>query len=115
MTKKQAKQLIAFEQKFKEANSLYTIRTEITIMPYNYGAEITDFIQFCYDNNLVNTNYHLIKKELIGNRTKVEWFSGLTKEKIIQCIGYFIRGDRFCDGLLASAIQDGSITLLRKG
>jgi len=74
--------------------------------------KINDFIQFCYDNNLVPTNYRLIEKELIGNRTKAEWFTGLGEEKVVQCIAYFIRGDRFCDGLLASAIKDGTISNL---
>jgi hypothetical protein len=114
MTKEQAKQLIAFEQKFKDTDRLYSMSTELTFAPFIYGDEINDFIQFCYDNNLVPANYQLIEEELIGNRTKAEWFTGLSEEEVIQCIAYFIRGDRFCDGLLASAIKDGTISYLLK-
>jgi len=39
MTEKQAKQLIAFEQKFKDIDRLYSMSTELTIAPFIYGVE----------------------------------------------------------------------------
>lgn len=112
MTKEQAEQLIAFADKFSKADPLFTISSEFSLTPYNYGEEINNFIQFCYDNDLVKANFHSIEKELIANRTKAEWYTQLSEEKVIQSLGYFIHGDRFSDGLVASAINDGTIPRL---
>ena len=107
MTKEQAEQFVAFETKFKEANPLFRISETLSMTPYLYGDEISDFIQFCYDNNLVKQDYYLIEKEWRKNKTKAAWFAGLTEEKLVQCIGYIIRGDRFSDGFIASLITSG--------
>ena len=112
MTKEQAEHLVAFEEKFSKANPLFSMSAELTLTPYNYGDEINDFIQFCYDNKLVTADYSSIGKELIANRTKTAWYGELTEEKVIQCLSYLIRSDRFCDGLLASAINDATVPLL---
>lgn len=112
MTKEQAEHLVAFEGKFSKADLLFSISPELTLTPYNYGDEITDFIQFCYDNDLVKADYSSIEQELIANRTKAAWYGELSEEKVILCLSYFIRSDRFCDGLLASAINDGTVPLL---
>lgn len=112
MNKEQAQQLIAFSEKFKEASPLYSFSPENFLAPYDYGEEITDFIDFCYKNNFVLPDYEKIEKDLTANRAKPEWYAALSEEKVIQCLGYFIRGDRFSDGLVASAIEDGTIVRL---
>lgn len=112
MTKQQAEQLIAFKEKFSKADPLYTISNEFLLTPYNYGEEIDNFIQFCYDNNLINANYYSIEKELIANRMDAEWYLQLSEEDVIQCLGYLIRGDRFSNGMVASAINDKTIPRL---
>ena len=109
MNKEQAQELAAFSEKFKEADSLYSFNVENFLSPHEYGEEMSDFIDFCYNNNLVSPDYMEIREELTANKAKPEWFAGLSEEKILQCLGYFIRGDRFHDGLLASAIKDGTI------
>lgn len=44
MTKEQAEHLVAFEEKFSKADPLLSMSAELTLTPYNYGNEITDFI-----------------------------------------------------------------------
>src|SRR3954452_24477489 len=109
MNKEQAQQLTGFSKRFKEATSLYSLNTENFLSPYEYGEEITDFVDFFYSNNLVSPDYLEIQEELTVNRAKPEWYAGLCEKKAIQSLCCFIRGDRFCDGLLASGIQDGTI------
>ena len=112
MNKEQAQQLTAFSKKFKEASSLYSFNAENFLSPHEYGEELSDFIEFCYNNKLVSQEYDKIIEELTVNKAKPEWYAGLSEEKVMQCLGYFIRRDRFYDGFLASRIQDGTILQL---
>lgn len=112
MNKEQARQLIAFSKKFREIASLYSFNAENPLSPHVYGKEISDFIQFFYNNKLISPEYGQIREELFVNKTKPEWYAGLSEQKILECLSYFIRGDRFCDGLLVSGIEDGTISHL---
>lgn len=110
MTVEQAKELTTFIKHFSHAKELYTIQTEpLTLMPYTYGKVINAFIKFCYTNQLIVPDYREIAEEIKIQNANKEWLETLSLHQLLQSLSFFVRRDRFVDGLLASAIEDGTM------
>ena len=110
MTVEQAKELTTFIEHFSHTKELYTIQTDLlTLMPYRYGEVISAFIKFCYTNQLIVPDYGEIAEEIRIQNANKEWLETLSLLQLLQSLSFFVRRDRFVDGLLASAIEDGTM------
>lgn len=114
MHRQTALQLIGFIQRFENEKPLYVLQDEpLTMMPYQYNAAVSDFIQFCYDRELIKTDYHDILDDFQKKLKQPEnWFDTLTEKQVVQCIAAIIRQDRFVDGLINNMIENGTIIKL---
>lgn len=106
----QVTRLKHFATLFTSTEQLYTLQFEpLTMMPYQYGEEISSFIKFFYENGFDKGNYFEIEPELVANYKDPSWFTGLSEEQLFLCLFFFIRRDRFVDGFLAARIEDGTV------
>lgn len=71
----------------------------------NFIKDATD-IEFLYNGNYLNwissdedKNYNIVKSKI--DRANIE--------KLREILTYYLRGERFCEGLLASSIDEGII------
>lgn len=80
---------------------------EFSIPESNPGEQLKKFIQYFYENNLLDQNYaenyEKIRNKKIEEFTYQEVLTGLTK---------IIRGDRFISGELYSCVKNGSMLSL---
>lgn len=97
---------------FNHAESLYTIDMKSLFAPYIYGIEISDYITWMYNEELVTPDCYDIKNDFIDNYVNDEWYKTLLQKQIIQCLAVIIRQDRFNDGLVLRHIQDGTFRKL---
>ena len=74
-----------------------------------YSEKIINWIHAFYDLKLEDKNY-LDNCKYIKEKNIFE----LDFNEILSYITYFIRGEKFCDGFIASAIENGTIELLEK-
>lgn len=111
MDRQTALQLVVFMQRFENEKPLYVLQQEpLTMMPYQYNAAINDFIQFCYDSELIKTDYHDKLGDFENNLKQPEnWFDTLTERQVVQCIASIVRRDRLVDGLINNMIENGTI------
>ncbi len=113
MNKQHAIQLYAFIERFNQENHLYTIQTKpLTITPYLYGKAINDFQDYFLNNHLMRLDCYDIEKEFKKNYSDVTWLNNLNQEKVLQCISFIIRRDRFVDGFIALMIKNKTLPVL---
>ena len=72
-----------------------------------YSEEVQDWIRKFYDLQLVDKNY--LDNLRIYKYKKIE---ELSLEETLSYLTWIIRGERFCDGCIASALEDGTIEKL---
>lgn len=80
---------------------------DITVMGYPlYDPKVTEIIKF------VKNNYE-IKDESYVKFVEEKWFDwdikDLDKEQLINKIFFIYQSERFCDGLIARFIEDGTL------
>lgn len=114
MDKQTATQLIDFIQRFENEKPLYELQTKpLTMMPYRYNTAIKEFVQFCYDNDFMKSDFYNIMDDLKKNYEKNnEWFNSLSEEQVIQSLAVIIRQERFSDGLIKKMIENETILKL---
>ena len=90
----------------KEACTTYNGGTfgEISIPESKPGEQLIKFIQYFYDNNLLDQNYRE-NYEKIGNK-KIEEF---TYQEVLTGLTKIIRSDRFVSGKLYNCVKNGSM------
>ena len=74
-----------------------------------YSTEVDNWIKKFYDLKLADHNY-LDNYEIYRSKK----ISDLTLEETLSYITFIIRGERFCDGHIASFLEDGTIEQLCK-
>lgn len=110
MTTIQIVQFKKFAEVFKNTKELYKIQTKpLTLMPYMYGSEINEFIEFFYKNKFDDENCYEAKSEFENNQNNTAWFLNLPNRTLLSCLCIIIRTDRFVDGFIASKIEDGTV------
>ena len=83
---------------------------EIMTLPYvKYSKNVMNFIDDVYNKGLIDFNYLKNHKEIEDKS-----FDDYTIENIITKLTFYIRGERFCDGLLYGAFEDETILKLLK-
>lgn len=87
-------------------DGMTSINETFTIAESNPSAQLSKFISYLYDNNILNQNY-LNDYKLIKDKEE----KNLSLEEVITKLTFIIRSDRFCSGLLKSKVADG--TMLR--
>ena len=84
--------------------------------PYcNFSEELSQFLEVFYESDLPDTNY-MGTLELYGveGGKCAEAIPSANVELLLAILTFYIRGDRFCEGLLDSAIQKGIIADILK-
>lgn len=88
---------------------------EPMVMPYvQYSNLVHDFLHDFYDLGIADKNYFentRSYRELIDDTDN---YINFTEQQLISTLTYFIRGDRFCEGLLLNKFQDGTIEAILK-
>ena len=84
-------------------------------MPYpNYDKKLIEFTELPYELGFIDYDYHgtlagygcAVEDELI------EIIATANTELILAVLTAYIRGERFCDGLWASCVQNGVFTAI---
>ena len=79
-------------------------------MPYpKYNREILKWIDDFYNLKLVEYNY---TENYENYKEKI--IEQLTDEELLSYLTFLIRGERFCDGMIATNLENGTIELLEK-
>jgi hypothetical protein len=100
-------ELKQFLHRFQSEQPLYLIHPNYPIDPYEYKSAIVDFVRFAYDHQWVSPDYRSIEPAWLGAPDKKQFITGLDEKSVLHLIAWHIRGDRFCSGMLASALDDG--------
>lgn len=83
------------------------------LMPYpKYSDEIYNFIEKFYELKLIDYNYLPNYEEYLKYKGKD--IDDLSFKEILSYITYIIREERFCEGLIASNLENGKIEELEK-
>lgn len=69
-----------------------------------YSDGVRDWIRAFYELELADQNYVEHYQNLHNKR-----IAEMNRDEILTCMTALIRGERFCDGLIASALEDGSL------
>jgi hypothetical protein len=80
---------------FNQAESLYTMDMKFLLTPHTYGIEVSAYITWMLDEELVTPDCYEMKDDFIDNYTNDEWYEMLSQKQIIQCLAVIIRQDRF--------------------
>lgn len=75
----------------------------------NYGDDVFKWIDEFYKLDLLDKNY--MKNYKIFKNKKIE---ELSVEELLDFLSYLIRGERFCDGLIAGNLENGNIEHIGK-
>jgi len=70
----------------------------------DYSDEIRAWMDAMYALELVDVNYN---KNIEGIREKKA--SEMSMNEILTMMTYYLRGERFCDGLISSAMREGQL------
>lgn len=100
-------ELKEFLHRFKSEQPLYIVHPHYSIDPYEYQSAIVDFVRFAYDHQWVSPDYRSIEAAWLETSDKKQFIAGLDEKSVLHLIAWHIRGDRFCSGMLASALDDG--------
>lgn len=80
-------------------------------MPFPiYSEEVREWIEMFYKLKLIDKNYIDNYDEYIKDKN----IEDLSAYEILSYFTHFIRGERFCDGMIASALESGVIEKLEK-
>ncbi|MBR5641551.1 MAG: hypothetical protein IKW92_05435 [Firmicutes bacterium] len=80
----------------------------VIIMPYPlYDDEVYDWMKAVGDTGLTDHDY-LEHMEALRDKP----VDTLTAEEIMTWFTYYLRGERFCDGLIAGALESGELEAL---
>ena len=71
---------------------------------FKYDDDVEEFINDMHEINAVDFDY-------VRNIEKIEdkAVEDLTEDELITKLMLFVRGERFCEGMLSGALRDGSI------
>ena len=72
-----------------------------------YSKEVTDWINAMYDLDLTDKNYFENMEKI-----KEKPVSELTRDEILTRMTFLIRAERFCDGTIEEALNDGTLEAL---
>ena len=80
-------------------------------MPFQiYSEEVREWIEMFYKLKLIDKNYIDNYDEYIKDKN----IEDLLAYEILSYFTHFIREERFCDGMIASALESGLIEKLEK-
>ena len=96
-----------FLHRFKTEQPLYIVHPHYSIDPYEYQSAIIDFVRFAYDHQWVSPDYRSIEVSWLAAPDKKQFITQLDEKSVLHLIAWHIRGDRFCSGMLANALDDG--------
>lgn len=90
----------------KEACTTYGGGTfgEISIPESKPGEQLTKFIQYFYDNNLLDQNYRENYEKI-----RVKKIEEFTYQEVLTVLTKIIRSDRFVSGELYNCVKNGSM------
>lgn len=74
---------------------------------YEYSKDILEWEKMLYDLDLIDYNY-MQNMESLKNKEILDY----TRDEIITHMTYIIRGERFCDGVIATNVGDGTLEKL---
>ena len=81
-------------------------------IPYpNYDSAVDRLIHNMYEGDFVRPGY-LARKEELGLNSREDVAAFIPKasmEDLLVLLSFYVRGERFCDGLIASAIESGEL------
>lgn len=88
-------------------------------LPYpRYSEKVEDFTRVFYSMDVADNDYlvTISKNDLTASPECFSaYIEAASKEVLLAMLTYYIRQERFCDGLIASAIQNGDIArILRR-
>ena len=72
-----------------------------------YSKEVTDWINAMYDLDLTDKNYFENME-----KSKGKPIPELTRDEILTRMTFLIRAERFCDGTIEDALNDGTLEAL---
>ena len=72
-----------------------------------YSQAVTDWIQAMYDLDLTDKNYFENMEKIKGKPVPE-----LTRDEILTRMTFLIRAERFCDGTIEEALNDGTLEAL---
>ena len=72
-----------------------------------YSQAVTDWIQAMYDLDLTDKNYFENMEKSKGKPV-----AELTRDEILTRMTFLIRAERFCDGTIEEALNDGTLEAL---
>ena len=82
-----------------------TLEDGVFTIPESYpGEQLHKFIQYFYENNLLDQNYLENNKSLDKKD-----INDMSFEEVCTKLSWIIRGDRFSSGLLYSCFEDNTI------
>lgn len=82
-----------------------TTKKGVLTIPYPiYDDSVTAWINAFYDLDLLDHNYIENEKNICSKD-----INSLTRDELLTRMTALIRGERFCDGLIAAALEDGSL------
>ena len=82
-----------------------------------YGKEVDDWIGMLYSLKLTDQNY-LENYDAIQSRLGTEGISlkdsiaQLSRDEVLTVMTFIVRKERFCDGTIAHALEDGTLEAL---
>ena len=74
-----------------------------------YSQDVLDFIEKFHKLDLIDNDYLKNCKQI--EKLSIEDMNILN---ILTMLSYYIRGERFCDGIIASKLEDGTIEEMLK-
>ena len=90
--------------KWNEHKGTGTSQDPLVLPFFTYDTDVIDFIEAFYKLGIGDVNYIEHMKSLQGKP-----IDDMSEEELITVLTHYIRGDRFCEGLLASKLNDGTI------
>ena len=72
-----------------------------------YSEEVSQWIQALYDLDLTDKNYFENMEKIKGKPVPE-----LTRDEILTRMTFLIRAERFCDGTIEDALNDGTLEAL---
>lgn len=77
--------------------------------PYvNYSKEMSSFIHEVYETDLMDTEYlPYLESHLPHGANYAEYIETADSRLLRAILTYYVRQERFCEGLWQSAVQDG--------
>ena len=105
-----------FEQCPKQEWSGGSKKDGVITMPFcEFSEELRQFLKVFYDSDLPDTNYRgTLELYGVESGNFAEAIPSANVELLLAMLTFYIRGDRFCEGLLDGVIQEGIIADILK-